>query len=105
MQRNELHQKEGTRLKPKAYSITIQNPHVSSKKKLEHGSRQGSHSKPPVCNAKKLRKPAGAIYDTPTAQRKVIDQRVIAGPSKTSHQQGNKQYTSVTNNKLCIRNQ
>jgi hypothetical protein len=39
-------------------------------------------------NSKK--KPASAIYDTPTAQRKVIDQRVIAGPSKTSHQQGNK---------------
>ena len=45
---------------------------------------------PPVCNAKKLQKPASAIYDTPTAQRKVIDQHVIAGPSKISHQQGSK---------------
>ena len=43
----------------------------------------------PVCDANKLQKPASAIYDTPTAQRKVIDRRVIAGPSKISHQQGN----------------
>ena len=32
------------------------------------------------------------IYDNPAAQRKIIYQRVIAGPSKTSHQ------TMKTNN-------
>ena len=79
--------KEGTRLKPKHTQLQFK-IHMY-RQKLEHGSRQGSHSKPPVCNAKKLQKPAGAIYDTPTAQRKVVDQGVIGGPSKMSHQQGN----------------
>ena len=31
--------------------------------------------------------PVMSINDVPAAQRKIIDQRVIAGPSKTSHQQ------------------
>jgi hypothetical protein len=65
-------------------------------KQLEHGTCQDSRSIPPVCNANKLQRPASAIYDTPTAQREVIDQRVIAGPSKTSHQQG-KQTVHVSN--------
>jgi hypothetical protein len=59
-------------------------------KQLGHGTCQDSHSIPPYAMQINSKKPASAIYDTPTAQRKVIDQRVIAGPSKTSHQQGNK---------------
>ena len=56
----------------------------------------------PCMQCKESPKLAKYIYDTPASQRKVIDQRVIAGPLKTSHQQKNKQYTSVTNNMLYI---
>ena len=43
------------------------------------------HSPPMQCNANEAPKPAESIYDNLAAQRKVIDQRVVAGPSKTSH--------------------
>ena len=57
----------------------------------------------PRMQCKESPKPAKSIYNTPTAQRNVIHQHVIAGPSKTSHQKTNKYYTSVTNNMLYIK--
>ncbi len=35
---------------------------------------------PPHMQCKETPKPARSIYDTPVAQRKAIDQHVIAGP-------------------------
>ena len=40
-----------------------------------------------------------SIYDNPVAQRKIIDQRVIAGALETSHQQW-KQTVHVSNQQI-----
>ena len=74
--------KKHKKFKYKETTCSVKNKYnVASFKVLTHS---------PGMQCKESPKLARSIYDTPAAQRRVIDQRAIEGPSKTSHQQRNK---------------